>query len=215
MRAYPSRAGKVPRFCSHECYAAGKVINEGIRVYGACVRCGGPIMARRRPDGSLRTPPKSQRYCSQSCQVSSQPRQKNNGVGFIDKWGYRVLIRDGRQIPEHRFIMEFILGRSLFAEETVHHKNGVRTDNRPNNLELWSSRHGKGQRVEDKIDFCVDFLKQYPEFLERKGFRIVPVDKDEVRNRPRPVLNKSSVLADQLSLVLENTVYNPKTESAE
>jgi len=82
-------------------------------------------------------------------------------TGFLEKNGYRIVRRKGREVPEHRDVVEKIIGRPLLADETVHHKNGNRADNRPENLELWSSRHGKGQRVEDKIDFCRSFLSQY------------------------------------------------------
>ena len=73
-------------------------------------------------------------------------------------------------ILEHRLVMEEIIGRLLEKHETVHHKNGDRKDNRPENLELWSVRQPKGQRIEDKVEYAVEILKQYaPELLKGKG----------------------------------------------
>jgi hypothetical protein len=88
------------------------------------------------------------------------------GAGCISKGGYRVLVFGGKQVPEHRWIMERRLGRQLLPEETVHHINGVRDDNRTENLELWSSSHPPGQRVDDKVTWAVRILRQYaPEHL--------------------------------------------------
>lgn len=72
-------------------------------------------------------------------------------------------------VYEHMFVMSESLGRPLRGAENVHHRNGVRDDNRLENLELWEKKQPYGQRVEDKVEEAVRVLRLYrPEYLNEK-----------------------------------------------
>ena len=72
-------------------------------------------------------------------------------------------------VLEHIVVMEKAIGRSVGLDETIHHKNGDKHDNRIENLELRAGRHGRGQAVKDLISDSVRILKKYAPQLLRGG----------------------------------------------
>ena len=79
----------------------------------------------------------SRRFCGQKC-------AQNKGVNSLTTRYRMTRTPDGRKMALHRYVMEQMIGRPVETKEHVHHRNGVKTDNRPENLELLrASAHAK------------------------------------------------------------------------
>lgn len=93
---------------------------------------------------------------------------KRSGRKRVNKNGYVLVYAPENPtanvsgfILEHRLVMSEHLGRPLSSNENVHHINGVRHDNRIENLELWNTSQPSGQRIEDKVKWAKEILAQY------------------------------------------------------
>jgi hypothetical protein len=127
--------------------------------------CTFPGCTRKHQCGGLCTGHATQRQ-------RGQPPRRLGGEGrWVDPKGY-VWIRcpvpghpnakaKGGWIAEHAWVMSQVLDRPIRQGESVHHKNNIQHDNRPDNLELWHTHQPRGASVEDTVRWARWFLAQY------------------------------------------------------
>jgi len=129
----------------HPCLRCGKLVRRQSQVCIACFNRDQPKSGDKNGNWKGgRT-----RYLSQS------------GYVYLRSPGHPRGLRNNGFVFEHIVVMERILGRYLMPGETVHHRNGVRTDNRIENLELWVKAQPSGCRVEDAIAWAREVLARY------------------------------------------------------
>lgn len=139
----------VQKFCGRVCANAGQRTE---RQYTDCAHCGKPLHYKR----AARV-----RFCSRTCFWNSGDVRADISLPIGTLRPYRggymwIKVPRGTPganpnwLPQHRHVMQQVLGRPLQHHEHVNHRNGQKHDNRPENLELWSTpRQPKGQRVSD------------------------------------------------------------------
>lgn len=85
----------------------------------------------------------------------------SDGKGYVRRWRVDPETGQRQHQFQHRYVMEQHLCRPLLEGEEVHHINGVRDDNRLENLELWVVSQPKGQRPQDLVPWALSIIERY------------------------------------------------------
>ena len=159
--------------CSNGVYGGGLCFTHYTRAFRQGIRAGG----RRAPTCSVEgcdKPVRSRNMCAShynkmrrwgTPEPPSRPKPKHtkrgpSGYVMVKAPDNPMAMANG-YVAEHRLVIAERIGRPLLKSENVHHINGVRDDNRPENLELWNTYQPSGQRPRDKVAWAVEILRLY------------------------------------------------------
>jgi hypothetical protein len=155
-------------YCSlhYQRFMEGRDVYAPVRAYGPERSCA--VGNCDRPHGSIGYCDMHYTRLKNGWDMDAPPRKTNPGEWGqwkSDGHGYVVRVRriDGKTENQlqHRLVMAEHLGRPLVKGENVHHINGVRDDNRIENLEIWNTSQPAGQRASDKVAWAKEILALY------------------------------------------------------
>jgi hypothetical protein len=163
-RAGVGKANKPFRLCE-QCYASRRFCVCGNEKADEAVKCQQCYLAFMRGENHP--------SWTGGRIVNREGYVKVRSVGHprADRHGY---------VWEHWLVIEAMLGRTLTSDENVHHLNGIRDDNRLENLELWTKSQPAGQRVSDKVAWAKEIIGLYEvPAADQQGRLPIAVDFDD------------------------------------
>lgn len=167
-------------YCSRICAAADKRVRSELR----CQTCQKIFYPTK--DGM--------KFCSPECSYASNPREgyksvSINTIPLPEQELFREMFGKKGSCHEHRLVMARHVGRSLKSTEIVHHKNGVKRDNRIENLELLESKKGHHtgygdiyyQKLQESQRVIEMLMNKYPNLVDDvEEFRRQIGDEDQL-----------------------------------
>lgn len=143
----PVQAKNKLRFCSKPCADVWARRNQ---VQHACRTCGETFSLSASQTG-YRNGWEQGVYCSKRCESNGRIKRGSgtfrdgvegllNDQGYVWAWAPDHPKANKGRYAEHRLVVEEHLGRLLETEEQVHHINGIKTDNRLENLRVLNPR---------------------------------------------------------------------------
>jgi hypothetical protein len=146
----------------------------------------------------------SRRFCSSPCAAPAKGRRGRlnhnwKGGRRPHNHGY-ILVNLGPErgeVLEHRLVMEAHIGRALRSDEDVHHVNGIKTDNRIENLRLMSH---------------VDHLRLHAE--ERRGIKTGEWLHDTCGHCRAPLMRRKSHAVRHEAVFCDRTCWREAKRAA-
>lgn len=172
------------RFCSLQCRSSFR-FDKGTPSPGrewerfTCKECGGPFgMMKAYLTEYRKKYARDPLYCSRKCSAKGRRKDSEQRNTFTcDTCGETVSQSrkpGGRLYREQKYCSRECKHQGLRKQANARFEaGGYKKYVKRRGYVLFSSRHGPGQRVADKVEFAIEMLQTYPEFARAHGVMLI------------------------------------------